>query len=70
MTLKKDFIIIGIISILLAVTGFILDLNERVPDITTNIFETLMMAVLIYAGVSIFYFPIKLLTSNSDKQKS
>jgi len=67
---KKDFILIGIISILLSVTGFFLDLNELVPDIRTNIFEILMMAVLIYCAISIIYFPTKLLTNKLSKQKS
>jgi hypothetical protein len=67
---KKDFIVIGIISILLSVTGFILDLNERVQDIKTTIFEILMMTVLIYGMISIFYFPIKLLKNKLGKQKS
>jgi hypothetical protein len=67
---KKDFILIGIVSMLLSVTGFFLDLNELVPDIRTNIFEILMMASLIYCAISIFYFPIKLLTNKLSKQKS
>jgi hypothetical protein len=70
MVRKKDFIVIGIISILLSVTGFILDLNERVQDIKTTIFEILMMTVLIYGMISIFYFPIKLLKNKLGKQKS
>jgi hypothetical protein len=67
---KKDFIVIGIISILLSMTGFILDLNERGQDIKTTIFEILMMTVLIYGMISIFYFPIKLLKNKLGKQKS
>ena len=70
MVRKKDFIVIGIISILLSMTGFILDLNERVQDIKTTIFEILMMTVLIYGMISIFYFPIKLLKNKLGKQKS
>jgi hypothetical protein len=69
MVSKKDFIVIGIVSILLSVTGFILDLNERVQDIYTNVFEILMMAVLIYGIISILYFPIKLLTNKLGRQK-
>jgi hypothetical protein len=70
MVRKKDFIVIGLISILLSMTGFILDLNERVQDIKTTIFEILMMTVLIYGMISIFYFPIKLLKNKLGKQKS
>ncbi len=70
MVSKKDFIAIGIISILLSVTGFILDLNERVPDIKTNIFETLIMTGLIYFVISIFYFSFKILTKKFSKQKT
>jgi hypothetical protein len=67
---KIDFIVIGIISILLSVAGFILDLNERVLDIKTNVFEILMMTILIYGIICILYFPIKLLTNKLGKQKS
>ena len=70
MVRKKDFIVIGIISILLSMTGFILDLNERGQDIKTTIFEILMMTVLIYGIISILYFPIKLLTINWGKRIS
>ena len=61
MTTKKDLIRIGILSLLLSMTGFILDLNERVPDIKTNVFEIVMMTGLCYGIISIFYFPISLL---------
>jgi hypothetical protein len=70
MVRKKDFIVIGLISILLSMTGFILDLNERGQDIKSTIFEILMMTVLIYGMISIFYFPIKLLKNKLGKQKS
>jgi hypothetical protein len=70
MVSKKDFKVIGIVSILLSVTGFILDLNERVQDIYTNVFEILMMTVLIYGIIAILYFPIKLLTNKLGRQKS
>jgi hypothetical protein len=70
MVRKKDFIVIGLISILLSMTGFILDLNERGQDIKSTIFEILMMTVLIYGIISILYFPIKLLTINWGKRKS
>jgi hypothetical protein len=61
MVSKKDFIRIGVLSLLLAMTGFILDLNERVPDVKTNIFEVVMMTGLCYTIISVFYFPIKVL---------
>ena len=61
MATKKDFIRIGVLSLLLAMTGFILDLNERVPDVKTNIFEVVMMTGLCYTIISVFYFPIKVL---------
>lgn len=70
MVSKKDFIVIGIVSILLSVTGFILDLNERVPDIKTNVFEIFMMTGIIYGIISIFYFPIKLLIIKLGKRKA
>jgi hypothetical protein len=61
MATKKDFIRIGILSFLLSMTGFVLDLDERVPDIKTNVFEVLMMTGLFYGIISILYFPISLL---------
>ncbi len=61
MVSKKDFIRIGVLSLLLAMTGFILDLNERVPAIKINIFEVVMMTGLCYTIISVFYFPIKVL---------
>jgi hypothetical protein len=70
MVSEKDFIVIGIVSTLLSLTGFILDLNERVQNIFTNIFEILMMTVLIYGIISIFYFPIKMLIYKLGRQKS
>jgi hypothetical protein len=61
MASKKDFIRIGILSLLMSMTGFILDLNERVPDVKTNIFDLVMMTGLCYTIISVFYFPIKVL---------
>jgi hypothetical protein len=61
MATKKDFFRIGILSLMLSITGFILDLAERVPDIKTNVFEVLMMTGLFYGIISILYFPISLL---------
>jgi hypothetical protein len=61
MASKKDFIRIGILSLLLSMTGFILDLDERVPDVNTNVFEIAMMTVLCFGIISVFYFPIRVL---------
>ena len=61
MASKKDFIRIGILSLLLSMTGFILDLEERVPDVKTNVFEIVMMTGLCYGIISVFYFTISLL---------
>ena len=67
MTTKKDFIRIGILSFLLSMTGFILDLDERVQDIKTNVFEIVMMTGLCYGIISVFYFPISLLIHKKAK---
>jgi H+/Cl- antiporter ClcA len=61
MATKKDFIRIGVLSLLLSMTGFLLDLEERVPDIKTNVFEIVMMTGLCYGIISVFYFTISLL---------
>jgi hypothetical protein len=63
MVTKKDFFRIGILSLLLSITGFILDLNERVPDIKTNVFEVVMMTSICYGIISVFYFPMKLISN-------
>ena len=67
MATKKDFIRIGILSFLLSMTGFVLDLDERVPDIKTNVFEVVMMTGLCYGIISVFYFPISLLIHKKAK---
>jgi hypothetical protein len=66
---KKDFLVIGILSILISMTGFILDINERVQNLKTNFFEIIMMAVLIYGVIFIPYFTIKLLSNKFGKPK-
>ena len=67
MASKKDFIRIGILSLLLSMTGFILDLEERVPDVKTNVFEIVMMTGLCYGIISVFYFPISFLIHKKAK---
>jgi hypothetical protein len=66
---KKDIIIIGIISILLTVIGFILDLNERIPNILLNTYEVLFMSAIIFIMISIIYFPVKLIIYKFIKSK-
>jgi hypothetical protein len=65
---KKDFIRIAILSLLLSLTGFVLDLNERVPAIKTNIFEIVMMAAFCFGIISVFYFPIRVLIHKLTKK--
>jgi H+/Cl- antiporter ClcA len=67
MATKKDFIRIGVLSFLLSMTGFVLDLDERVPDIKTNVFEIVMMTGLCYGIISVFYFPISFLIHKKAK---
>jgi hypothetical protein len=67
MATKKDFIRIGVLSLLLSMTGFILDLDERVPDIKTNVFEIVMMTGLCYGIISVFYFPFSFLLYKKAK---
>lgn len=56
---KKEIVIIILISMILSVFGFVIDLKERVPDIKTNIYEIFMMGAIMFVFISIFYFPIK-----------
>ena len=67
MVTKKAFFRIGVLSLLLSMTGFILDLNERVLDVKTNVFEVVMMTGVCYGIISIFYFPISLLIHKKAK---
>jgi H+/Cl- antiporter ClcA len=67
MATKKDFIRIGVLSLLLSMTGFLLDLDERVPDIKTNVFEIVMVTGLCYGIISVFYFPISFLIHKKAK---
>ena len=67
MVTKKAFFRIGVLSFLLSLTGFVLDLNERVPDIKTNVFEIVMMTGLCYGIISFFYFPFSLLIHKLTK---
>ena len=61
MATKKDLIRIGILSLLMSMTGFILDQDERVLDVKTNVFEIVIMTGLCYGIISVIYFPISLL---------
>lgn len=67
MTTKKDLIRIGILSLLMSMTGFILDQDERVLDVKTNVFEVVMMTGLCYGIISVIYFPISLLIHKLTK---
>ena len=67
MATKKDLIRIGILSLLMSMTGFILDQDERVLDVKTNVFEVVMMTGVCYGIISIFYFPISLLIHKKAK---
>ncbi len=67
---NKDILVIVAVSVILSITGFILDLNERVPDIKTNIFEIIMMAGVMFGIISIFYFPIKFIVNKFRRQTS
>ena len=67
MATKKAFFRIGILSFIFSLTGFILDLDERVPDIKTNVFEIVMMTGLCYGIISFFYFPFSLLIHKLTK---
>lgn len=67
---KKEIISIAVISIAIAIIGFVLDVNERVPNILTNIMETLILSCLIFAVFAMFYIPIKFVVYKLRKQKA
>ncbi len=63
----EELIIISFISLLTSIFGFIIDLNERIPDVKTNILETLMMAGVIFILISFLYLSGKILFSLFNK---
>ena len=67
MATKKDLIRIGILSLLMSMTGFILDQDERVLDVKTNVFEIVIMTGLCYGIISVIYFPISLMIHKKAK---
>ena len=67
MATKKDLIRIGIVSLLMSMTGFILDQDERVLDVKTNVFEIVIMTGLCYGIISVIYFPISLMLHKKAK---
>lgn len=46
-------------ALLLSTVGFILDLNERVPDIKTNVLVVVLMGAFCFGIISVFYFSLK-----------
>lgn len=55
--LKTPMLIIAVLSIAIALAGFVLDLNERIPDILTNITDVLMLSFAVFSVL----FPVYLL---------
>jgi len=51
----KPFLLILIFSAVFSAIGFIVDLDERYPDIMVNIKDVLVMTALIFSAVSILY---------------
>lgn len=59
----KEILVIAVVSVILTTLGFILDLNERIPDTRTNVIDLLLMTALLFGVISVIYFPIKFLLS-------
>lgn len=59
----KEILVIAVVSVILTTMGFILDLNERIPDTRTNVIDLLLMTALLFGVISVIYFPIKFLLS-------
>jgi hypothetical protein len=68
MVTKEAFFRIGLLSLLLSMIGFVLDLDERVQDVKTNVFEIAMMTALCFGIISVFYFPIRVLIHKLAKK--
>ena len=56
MQIKKVLLNILIISVCLTIVGFLVDGDEPNPSIWTNVFELLVMTILIFTIISFIYF--------------
>ncbi len=56
MQIKKILLNILIISVCLTIVGFLVDGDEPNPSIWTNVFELLVMTILIFTIISFIYF--------------
>lgn len=59
MQIKKKLLNILIISVCLTIVGVLVDSDEPNPSIWTNVFELLMMTILIFTIISFIYFVTK-----------
>jgi len=69
MTYRRDILIIFVLAFIFSLTGFVLDLNERVPDIRVNIFEILMMTGMIFGAIAFAYFPLKFVATKFNRMQ-
>lgn len=67
MTYHKDILIILAVAFILSLSGFVIDLHERVPDIMVNIFEILMMTGIIFGAIAFVCFPLKFIATIFSK---
>ena len=51
----KPFLLILIFSAIISILGFIVDMDERYPDVMVNIKDVLVMTALIFSVFSILY---------------
>jgi len=56
---KRVITIIVFVSLCLATIGFFIDTDTRVPNIFTNVFETCMLASVLFAILTITYFVVR-----------
>ena len=57
--MRNEFIGIYIVSFILSVIGFILDLNERLRNVFKNVFEIFTLSCFIFLILIIAYLPFK-----------
>lgn len=57
--MRNEFIGIYTVSFILSVIGFILDLNERLPNVFKNVFEIFTLSCFIFLILIIGYLPFK-----------
>jgi len=61
MNFKKSIIIIGIVALLISLFGFFIDTDIREQNLLLNLFEILMMTIVVATILSVIFYPVNFL---------